>query len=246
MNKTATAPAPFSVGQTLGTAFRVYRLLFRRSITTAACVYAVIALIQVGQHTASGAPRALLVFVGFLAGLAGPLLVQGALVEIVRNVHEGRPPERIGALFSTGSARFWPLLWASILYAIGVGIGLVLLVVPGLILAARWSLLAPLVVLERCGASVATGRSSALVKGQTGTALACIFLMFLIVGSVTWAVFFSHAPLATEIFVSFAWSTLAAPFTAHTLTVIYYRLADPGKPVIDPGVLRWNSVWEGR
>ena len=44
--------------------------------------------------------------------------------------------------------------------------------------------------------------------------------------------------------VSFGWSSLTAPFDAHVLTVIYYRLTDSEVPVIHPAVLQWDSVWE--
>jgi len=44
--------------------------------------------------------------------------------------------------------------------------------------------------------------------------------------------------------VTFVWNSLAAPFDAHVLTVLYYRVTDPARPVIHPDVLHWKSVWE--
>ena len=40
-------------------------------------------------------------------------------------------------------------------------------------------------------------------------------------------------------------STFTAPYAAHVLSVLYYRLTDPELPTIDPSVRRWPSVWKG-
>jgi hypothetical protein len=42
--------------------------------------------------------------------------------------------------------RYWALLWSSIVSAIGIGLGMILVVLPGLILLARWSM-APCVII---------------------------------------------------------------------------------------------------
>jgi hypothetical protein len=42
-----------------------------------------------------------------------------------------------------------------------------------------------------------------------------------------------------------AWSSVRAPFTAHVLTVLYYRLTEPEQPVVHEDVWRWTSVWAG-
>jgi hypothetical protein len=44
---------------------------------------------------------------------------------------------------------------------------------------------------------------------------------------------------------SFVWSSLTAPFEAHVLSVVYYRLTEPERPVIHEDVARWQSVWAG-
>jgi hypothetical protein len=39
-------------------------------------------------------------------------------------------------------------------------------------------------------------------------------------------------------------SMLTAPYAAHALTVVYYTLTEPQRPVVlDPGH-RWQSVWD--
>jgi hypothetical protein len=235
-----------TVGEVLSQAWIVYRLLFKRSVLTAAVVYALIALLRIAHHASSG-PSAQLISLGvFVLDLAGPLIVQGALIEIVRDINEGQAPRPIRVLMGRGRERLWPLLGASLVYAFGVGFGLILLVIPGLILAARWSLLAPLVVLEEQTVGDARHRSNTLVKGRTGIVLVCIAVPYLVGGSLPLLAFLAQLSFATTIVLTFIWSALSAPFYAHVLSVIYYRLADPTKPVIDPRVGIWRSVWEGR
>ena len=48
-----------------------------------------------------------------------------------------------------------------------------------------------------------------------------------------------------SILFSFVWSSLTAPFEAHVLSVLFYRLTDPERPVIHEDVARWRSVWAG-
>jgi hypothetical protein len=100
---------------------------------------------------------------------SGPVVVQGALIHIVRNVHEGRPPERIPSLIREAGRRFWSLIGAPILYGLGFFFGLLLLIVPGVIVAARWCLLAPLIMLEGRFVGAARERSTDLVRARTAT-----------------------------------------------------------------------------
>ena len=90
-------------------------LLLRRSVLTAAIVFALIggldpldaAVDRSGAHIGFA-------LLSFALGLAGPVLVRGALVEIVRNVHEGRRPDSIGALLTNAWRRILSLFWASL------------------------------------------------------------------------------------------------------------------------------------
>ncbi len=164
---------------------------------------------------------------------------------IVRNVHEGVVPEKIGTLLGMSGARFWELLGAAILYGLCVLGGLILFVIPGLIVLARWSLLAPLIVLENCGVGEARRRSSSLVKGQGRTVLLCVLATWLIQAPVYVALSAGGLGYGTQTFLTFLASALTAPFTAHVLTVIYYRLSDPDRPIIHPSVSRWRSIWDG-
>jgi hypothetical protein len=91
----------------------------------------------------------------------------------------------------------------------------------------------------------ARDRSRALVKGETGRVLGCLAIAYSVNALFFVPAAFIHVGFGTLVFLIFVWSTLTAPFEAHVLTVIYYRLSEPQRPVIHPNVERWESVWEG-
>lgn len=124
------------------------------------------------------------------------MIIQGALIELVRNIHEGRRPAGINALLERVGECFWQLIKVSIIYGLGVGLGLVLFIVPGLFIAARWSLMAPLVVLEGVKRGAAD-RSSSLVKGKTQTVLLALVAGFAFTGIPPPSSSFSYQLLST-------------------------------------------------
>lgn len=238
-----------SVSAILGDAFDVYRLLFRRSVATAAVVYAVLGVIgYVAELSDDSTWSWVLGLVALVLGFAGPVLVQGALVQIVRNVHEGTRPESIRAILRSAGSRIGSLVWASIVYGIGLVVGLLLLVAPGLLAAARWCLMAPLIMLEDADAREARHASSAMVRGKTWTVLGAIVVAFLLttIAPTALGLRYGYESYGVEqALFDLAWSSLTAPFHAHVLTVIYYKLADPERPIIHPDVAAWSSVWKG-
>jgi hypothetical protein len=220
------------IGEVFADAWRIYKLLIRRSIVVAGLIFTVVSL---GDALAARSNTQLTRLVAIGLGLVGGLLVQGALVEVVRDLHEGREARSIGAVYTSTRGRLGTLLGASLLYGIGVVIGLVLLIVPGLIVAARWSLIVPLVMIERLGWREAFARSSALVIGQTGRVLVINLLsnVLSVVASLALATLFVWFPpfLANWIGGAIA-GALVVPFGAYVLTVLYYRLTEPERPVL--------------
>ena len=76
-----------------------------------------------------------------------------------RNVVIG---DGVGRAFS----RFFSLVGISILVGLGVGIGFLLLVIPGIILALRWAVAVPACVVENKGPFESMRRSAELTKGH--------------------------------------------------------------------------------
>jgi hypothetical protein len=228
-----------TVSEVLSDALAVYRRLLRRSVVVAGLIFAVVAL---GDALAARHATVWTGLVSLCLGLIGGLLVQGALVDVVRDLHEGRRPVSVGDLYERTRGRLGTLVATSLLYGLGVGIGLLLLIVPGLVAAARWALIVPLVVIEGRGPRDAFARSSELVRGQTGRVLALIAISTLITAVVslviTTAVAFLPSFLAAWIGGAVA-GAIAVPFQAHVLTVLYYRSTEPGRPVL-PGLRAGN------
>jgi hypothetical protein len=245
---------PLTVSAVLSDAGDVYRLLFRRSFPIALGVYAVIGGVEIGAGRTNGdGPRLAAGVLAFILSFAGPLLVQGALVRIVRSVHEGTRPEGALALLADANSRLISLVGASLIYSLGVVVGLLLFIFPGLLAAARWSLMAPAIMLEGKMAFSAKDRSAEIVRGQIDNGLGdrTWFAFWVVVISFLLTGVLPNAAAAASDYWIWSWaiwialSALAVPFQAHALSVLYYRLVDPQRPAIDPQVRTWPSVWDG-
>jgi len=206
-----------SVTGVLRDAARLYQTLFRRTVVTAGLVFAVVCLAE----TVGPWPVVVLSFVG-------TAVVQGALVEAV----EQQRRHRSGSVLQAAWKRAGALLGVSLLTGIGVGLGLFLLVVPGLILFTRWSLAVPAVMLEGRSPRDGMRRSAELVKGHGRQ----VFAIFLTVTALAFGASFLIerllvGPLGLWAALTLA-ATLTTPFAAHALNVVYYRITDPGRPVL--------------
>ena len=93
-------------------------------------------------------------------------------------VHLDRPAS-VGESFSRVKGEIGGVIGMSILVGLGVGLGFVALIVPGIILAMMWSLAVPVKVLENKGATDAMTRSADLTKGDRGR-IFVIWLLFVV------------------------------------------------------------------
>jgi len=196
---------------------RIYRALFGRTVVVAGLVFAVVCLVEtVGPWSV------------VLLSLVGTAVVQGALIEAVdqRREHRGEP------LLRATSRRAGGLLGVSLLTGIGVAVGLFLLIVPGLILFTRWSLAVPAVMLEGRSPRDAMRRSRELVRGHGWQVFAVFLTVTVAAGLASLGIERALSPvLGLWLSLTLA-STLTTPFAAHALNVVYYRIVDPGRPVL--------------
>jgi hypothetical protein len=225
-------------------AWALYKRLFTRSVLLGAVVFGATHFLQIlasSGHTGVGVTAlALVLSVGGLA------LVQGGLVEIVRGLHEdGDDDASVFEAVSRASGRVVKLVCVSILVAIGVGLGSLLFVIPGVIAAARWAVAVPAAMLEEGNARDALRRSRVLVSGNVWN----VFKVLFAVGVLNFAVLLPLTLVAHGSGLFGVWaattvaSALTAPYAAHALTVIYYALVQPGRPVVLEAGRRWESVW---
>lgn len=106
-------------------------------------------------------------------------LVQGALTRAVVADHEGHRAT-FGECLAAALRVVLPLIGLGIIFAIAVGIGFVLLVVPGIIVMIAWSVAGPAVVVERDGVFTALVRSGDLTKGSRWKIFG-LFLVLLVI-----------------------------------------------------------------
>lgn len=91
-------------------------------------------------------------------------LVQGALTRATVSANEGQRASFVESLAAAFSVLL-PLIGLSLLWAFGIGLGFILLVVPGIILMMMWAVAVPSLVVERQGVFAAFRRSAELTKG---------------------------------------------------------------------------------
>jgi hypothetical protein len=210
----------------------MYKAHARHLLTIALAVYLVAAVIQAVFGLLGVVGALLAAVVSIVAGF----LLQAALIKAVEDVRDGRVDLSFGETLQAARPAVGRVAVASILAGLAIGIGLVLLIAPGLYLLTIWCLIVPVIVLEGAGTTAAFSRSRELVRGygwQVFGTLVLVFLLMLAVGLVL-GIIFSALPTAASNFVSSIVSgTLAAPFLALVLTLGYFRLlaAHGGAPV---------------
>ncbi|WP_425981577.1 hypothetical protein [Brevundimonas sp. TWP1-2-1b1] len=109
-------------------------------------------------------PGVIMMMVGAVLNFVGLYLLQGMVVKAAVNGFNGKNTA-FGDAFSIGIQNFLPLLGLAIIASIGMMLGFVLLLVPGMILAVMWSVGSPAVVVEKRGVFASLQRSRELTKG---------------------------------------------------------------------------------
>ena len=163
-----------------------------------------------------------------LASIVGTFWLQGALVEAVRDVRDGKQDLTIGEMFARVQPRLPALIIAGLLAGLGIALGFVLLIVPGLFLLTIWSLIVPSIVLEGKSAGESFGRSRELVKGNGWSVFGVIVITIatVIVAGIIVSLLTFWLPDDVDTFVSDVISnTLIAPFVAVAWTLMYFALA---------------------
>jgi hypothetical protein len=118
------------------------------------------------------------------------------------------------------------LILVGIVAGIGIVIGFLLVIVPGLILITIWSVAAPVVVLERPGVFAALGRSRELVRGNGWQVFGVIFVLGVLVTVLSTAIELAadSAGAGAGIVVRVIIGVLTAPLYALGASVLYFDL----------------------
>ncbi|MES2904480.1 MAG: YciC family protein [Pseudomonadota bacterium] len=114
--------------------------------------------------------------VTWLAMMAVGVLVQAALTRATVAESEGRRAG-FGESMMAGLPVLLPLIGLILLWTIGVALGMMLLIVPGIILLLMWSVAIPAMVEERQGVFAAFARSRALTSGSRWKILGVLVIL---------------------------------------------------------------------
>jgi hypothetical protein len=223
---------PRSLAEIIGEAFDLYQrypLLFATLALGVIAPYELAVLAATGagplsnqSHLAPGV-RLLLFLLDY--ALVGPL-VSALQVHAVMQIGTGERPRLTGV--AARGLRVLPDVVAAVVTAgLGIGLGFLALIVPGILLALRWSVVAQAAAIEREGWLPALRRSGALTRGNYWHIFGLLLITALLSGGVTLAV--AALPLGStagvaSVAVGILARTLTVSFTALTLALLYFDL----------------------
>jgi len=216
----AGSPQPWDIGEVVSAAFEAFKpnwvvlvlanftaLVIAQVVQFVPRLPGVVGIIKIGSL-----PDTMLGLVGAVMGLVVQSFFQVGLIRISLGVARGRTPT-FGELFGGGD-RFVPVLVALFLLCIGVFLGLVLLVVPGVILALGLSLANYFIVDQEMGPIDALQESWRATDGQKAKLFALGFVAaFIILGAAA----FCCLPVLAAI-----------PLVQLAFTVVYLRITGRG------------------
>ena len=158
------------------------------------------------------------------------LTVQGAMAYAVYRSLCGDTAS-LGESVQRGMARFIPLFLAALLSGLGIGIGSMLLLIPGIILTCMWAVVIPACVVEGLGPVQSLSRSAELTKGYRMTIFGLALVYYLLVFGINYLLVVvvedmtvtAATPLIINLVNGFL---LLVPETIYLvmLVVIYYML----------------------
>ena len=215
-----------SVGDTLSRTFAIYRDQAGVLLPVAFWLFLLVAIAEL----LAGDDELSLFLVSFVLGLTITFLYQGMVVALVKDVQDGRRDHSIGELMRLVVPVLMPLIGAGLLVGISVGVGILLLVAPGLFLLTIWAVTAPVIMIERRGVFDALGRSRQLVRGNGWPVLGVILVALLIGLAVALLLMVAADAITDGEIVGAVFSTLAAtvtaPIEALVASVLYFRLLE--------------------
>lgn len=230
-NTGAFSTGDFRIGRVISESLSIY---FQNFISFT-LIAAVLALPYIGmilldaQWTPGQAPSArqvglslLSTFISFsLYGLTTAIILHATFQ------HMSGRPVRLGQSVGRGLARTLPLVVLTFLAGLGVGLGFLLLIVPGLYLATRWYVAVAACVVENLGPLRSMARSRDLTKGFRWKVFALMILFYILsIGGSQLMAFAGQATfdLGGQIIAVVVWQGLSGAFGAALLTVAYYYL----------------------
>ncbi|HKJ36308.1 MAG TPA: hypothetical protein VKA36_07060 [Solirubrobacterales bacterium] len=226
-----------SVGDVINETFSIYGQNAVALIGSALAIFVVVGLVAGILQDEGGA---VLLLLAAAVRFAGQALYTGFVVNLVSDARDGRRDQSVGDLISSAMPAILPLIAFGILFGIGVAIGFVLLIIPGLILLTFWCVGAPAIVVEGIGPFAAFKRSWDLVRGDAWSVFATlvvVLLILIVIGAVLGAIG-GAIGVGGLVVASIIAGAITAPIWAIAVSVMYFDLggapaapAAPAAPV---------------
>lgn len=203
-------------------AFDIYREQAAALIVAALIVFLIDAVARFVFHEGA------LVLIASIVGLVAHTFYQGLVVQLVDDVRDGKRDHTVGQLFSSVSPVVLPLIGASIVVGIGIAVGLILLIIPGLFLMTIWAVVAPVIVIEREGVFASLSRSRQLVEGNGWNVFGLIVILFLLMFVVVAVLAGIGAAVGAWLgaLLALVGSVLIAPVAGLAIAVLYFELRE--------------------
>lgn len=161
--------------------------------------------------------------------VATPIITAICIYALHAIAEGGRPSA--GKVFVAGFEAFTPLFAAVVLAAIGIALGFLALILPGIYLAVRWFFVPQAVVIEGARGPAALSRSSQLVQGSWWRTFGLVVLANVAIAVPGLLLTTPFAALAESsdravwaLVGSMLASAVTAPFVALYSTLLYYDL----------------------
>lgn len=239
---------PLSTGQLLDRTFQTYRQNFVLFAGISALPHACLLLVWLCFFAAGfsaarsgNGPVPGQVIAGLLFGLLAVLIsiVANAVATAattfgVSDLYLGNPTS-IAACFARVKGKIGRVIYVSIEFGLRVGIGFLLLIVPGIYWAGKFGLAVPAVVLEDMKSKEAFPRSATLTKDAVGRIVVIYFLTWLLVAAIGGGVGAVLASIGLGVkaggsvtgelikqIVSAVVQTVVTPIMSIALTLAYY------------------------
>jgi hypothetical protein len=245
---TTDAPASFDIGRvvqrTFGTLAAKWEIYFMLALIFVAApnlltgwIQTQVAAASAAQQPVAAAGLGLLSLVLLLASGVLVLIGHASMIKAAVAQFKGESMSLRDSV-TAGAPHWWGLFRVAILSSLGAGLAAILLLVPGLMLAIRWSVAFPAQVIEDTGARASLGRSAVLTKGRRWSIfglmlvyiLAVIILefgLFALVGGPVSLFNAMQSPMSRMVILPLL-NLFIAPIGAVGAAAMYYELGGGG------------------
>ena len=246
---------PLGVGEVIDGALKIYRARFGTMLKAVAVVVVPVQVFNVLVVLSLPSPTTTRTTSGFtttststgnsatviaailllqLVVIISGLLATAACLKVVSDAYLGTVTSWRESL-RFGLSKLRSIVWVGLLNALGVGLGFVFCIVPGVWLYVSWEIAVPVLLVEGTKGTKALTRSRELVKGRWWPTCGALLIAFLITAVVSFALTIFTIPLlfsgasytATQTATALARGValvLTTPFSAAVVALIYFEL----------------------